>query len=87
MRAARSWLVRPLQLAILAGAAGAWEFGARRGWIDPFFFSRPSLFVARAWSWVADPAGAQLGGRSVFRHLAVTLEEMLGGFFLGWLFA
>src|SRR5262245_10981267 len=71
-----------LQVALLAGFVSAWEWASRFGWIDPFFFSQPSIFGRRALQWLAEP-GFLLGGRSVYHHLLVTLEEMIGGFVLG----
>src|SRR5207253_1319555 len=45
-------------------------------------FSQPSVFISRAFRWLSDPA-VLLGGRSIYHHLLVTLEEMAGGFVLG----
>ena len=67
----------------MALGVGGWEAAARARWIDPFFFSQPSAFLARVWLWISDPAATALGGRSVYRHLAVTLEEAAAGFALG----
>ena len=78
----RRGLVLFLQIALLAALIGAWEIGARIKWLDPFFFSQPSIFGARALRWLADP-GFLLGGRSIYHHLLVTMEEMSGGFVLG----
>ena len=75
-------LVLFLQIALLAALIAAWEIGARIKWLDPFFFSQPSIFGARALRWLADP-GFLLGGRSIYHHLFVTMEEMSGGFVLG----
>jgi sulfonate transport system permease protein len=71
-----------LQVLLLAVFVGAWEIGSRLHWLDPFFFSQPSIFTARALHWLTDP-GVLLGGRSIYHHLLVTMEEMLGGFLLG----
>ena len=81
-RKRREHIIHFLQVAIFAIVFGLWELGARSGAIDTFFFSQPSTFLARAWQWLAIP-GTQLGGRSIYQHLAVTLSEMLGGFVLG----
>lgn len=81
-RKRRERTIRALQLAIFVAVFGLWELGARYGAVDTFFFSQPSTFLARAWQWLAGP-GAQLGGRSIYQHLAVTLGEMLGSFVLG----
>ena len=78
----RRGLVITLQVVLLVAVIGAWELAARLHWIDPFFFSQPSIFFARAWRWLTEP-GFLLGGRSIYHHLFVTLEEMAGGFILG----
>src|SRR5579883_1114727 len=75
-------LILALQVAILVVFIGVWELAARGRWIDPFFFSQPSVFVARALRWLTDP-GFLLGGHSIYHHLLVTMEEMAGGFLLG----
>lgn len=70
-------------LAILVG----WELGARRGWIDPFFFSSPTKVGQTLWELFV--------GGTVYRHLWTTIEEALWGLllglaagaFLGWLVA
>ena len=41
-----------------------------------------AVFISRAFRWLSDPA-VLLGGRSIYHHLLVTLEEMAGGFVLG----
>ncbi len=69
-------IVVVLQLAILIALIGAWEIAARLQWMDPFFFSQPSIFAARALRWLAEP-GFLLGGRTIYYHLLVTMEEML----------
>src|SRR6266567_2173675 len=71
-----------IQAGLLVVVIAAWEMGARYRLIDPFFFSQPTIFIGRAFRWLSDP-NLLLGGRSVYHHLLVTLEEMAGGFFLG----
>src|ERR1051325_6217479 len=78
----RSAAVLLIQLGLLIVVIGGWGFAARGGFIDSFFFSQPSIFVRRAFRWLSDP-GLLLGGRSIYYHLLVTLEEMAGGFILG----
>ena len=78
-------MVIALQATLLLGLIGAWEIAARFHWIDPFFFSQPSVFGARALRWLTVP-GVLLGGRSIYQHLFVTMEEMAGGFVLGVVF-
>src|SRR2546423_662214 len=64
-----------LQVAVLVFVIAAWEIASRFQWLDPFFFSQPSVFGARALRWLAQP-GFLLGGRSIYHHLLVTMEEM-----------
>src|SRR5262249_11055021 len=75
-------LVRLLQLMMLTVLIGSWEVASRVRLLDPFFFSQPSIFGARAFEWLTD-ARLLLGGRSIYYHLLVTMEEMAGGFILG----
>jgi NitT/TauT family transport system permease protein len=82
MPGSRRALVVALQAFLLVSVIGAWELAVRFHWIDPFFFSQPSVFGARAMRWLTDP-GFLLGGHSIYHHLLVTMEEMAGGFFLG----
>ena len=44
-----------LQVLLLVSFIGVWEIGSRLLWLDPFFFSRPSIFVVRAVRWLTDP--------------------------------
>jgi NitT/TauT family transport system permease protein len=71
-----------VQVTLLIGFVGVWESASRFRWIDPFFFSQPSIFGRRAFEWLTEP-GFLLGGRSVYHHLFVTMQEMIGGFVLG----
>ena len=82
MRGEKRVLIVTLQLLLLATVIVVWEIGARLHWLDPFFFSQPSVFGARALQWLTK-SGAALGGRSIYHHLLVTMEEMAGGLFLG----
>ncbi len=65
------------RLLVLAGFLALWEQSVRRGWIDRFFVSQPSLLLRQTWDWLASGY--------VFRHLWVTMEEMLLGFLAGTL--
>src|SRR3954471_24275605 len=60
-----------LGVAILAG----WQALSTAGLLDKFFFSRASDVLARVVQWVATG--------SIWRHLAVTLEEALLSFVIG----
>jgi NitT/TauT family transport system permease protein len=74
--------VHAIQAGLLIATIAAWELAARYRLIDPFFFSQPTIFISRAFRWLSDP-NVLLGGRSIYHHLVVTLEEMAGGFVLG----
>jgi NitT/TauT family transport system permease protein len=62
---------------VLLGAAflSAWELLARRGTLDPFFFSRPSEIGDRIWQWFRTG--------SIWPHLAATIEEAALAFAIG----
>ncbi len=79
-------LVLLLQVGLLLAFLSAWELAARQRLIDPFFFSQPSAFLGRAGRWLAAPGRTLLGGRNIYQHLAVTLEETIAGFLLGVFF-
>src|SRR5438067_1311906 len=41
--------------ALLTGAfAAVWEIGSALKWLDPFFFSRPSVIAERVWLWAVN---------------------------------
>ncbi|MGQ0550535.1 MAG: ABC transporter permease [Armatimonadota bacterium] len=63
------------QVGVLVVSIAAWEGFAARGGLDPLFFSRPSHVAARVLQWFATG--------SIYRHIAVTTQEMLGAFFAG----
>lgn len=65
------------RLGLLAAFLLLWEVAVRGGWIDRFHVSQPSLLSQQAWKWIASGY--------IFRHLWVTLEEMLLGFLVGTL--
>src|SRR5213082_3938109 len=67
-----------LGVAIVVG----WELGARAGVIDKFFWSQPSDIAATLWRWVTE--GTDLGPLS--DQVLVTMEETVGGFFVGSIF-
>lgn len=68
-------LVLTLQLGFLLISLGAWELGARSGWVDPFFFSKPSDITARMVDWIVTGY--------IWPHLATTLIEAMAAFALG----
>lgn len=63
------------QLLLGVAALGTWEAGARAGTLDKFFFSQPSLVIARLWQWISTG--------SVWTHLGTTLLEALLSFAIG----
>ena len=76
-RAAVSRDILVWRLLLLAGCLVLWELSVRQGWIDRFFVSQPTLLWRQTRDWVASGY--------VFRHLWVTMEEMLLGFLAGTL--
>ena len=76
-RAGASLEILGWRILLLAGFLLLWELGVRRGWMDRFFVSQPRLLLRQTWVWV--------GSGYIFRHLWVTMEEMLLGFFAGTL--
>ncbi|EOA05406.1 nitrate/sulfonate/bicarbonate ABC transporter permease [Herbaspirillum frisingense GSF30] len=72
-------LVIGLRIAILVIVLGGWEVCARIGWIDPFFFSQPSLIVIQIYDWMVE--GTSQG--SLWTQVLVTLEETVLGFLIG----
>ncbi len=75
----RYWLVIGLRLAILVFVLGGWELSASLKWIDPFFFSQPSLIVIQIYDWIVD--GTSQG--PLWVQVMVTLEETVLGFLIG----
>ena len=71
---AKSWM-RVWQLLLAAVGLGLWQLGVDRGWVDKFFFSRPSEIGTRLWLMVSSG--------SIFPHLGVTLQEALLSFLIG----
>jgi NitT/TauT family transport system permease protein len=67
--------IRVSQVALGIAFFGLWQAGVSLKVLDPFFFSRPSDIAARIVSWVSSG--------SIWRHLAVTLEESLLGLVIG----
>jgi NitT/TauT family transport system permease protein len=71
------------QLAILITCLGIWEGLTRVPWfqqntiLDPFFISRPSLVLARIWSWM------QPGKNSIWPHLLATVYATGLGLLVG----
>jgi len=68
-------LVLVLQVAFFVVTIGAWEIAARIGWLDSFFFSRPSAIGARIVEWVETGY--------IWPHLFTTLVEAMAAFAIG----
>jgi len=64
---------------VLLVVLGGWEISARHKWIDPFFYSQPSLIWEQIVEWVRD--GTSQG--PLWVQIAVTLEETVIGFLIG----
>lgn len=75
----RYQMVIALRIAILVFVLGGWELSARLLWIDPFFFSQPSLIVTQIYDWIVD--GTSQG--PLWKQVLVTLEETVLGFLMG----
>lgn len=75
----RRWLIIGLRVVVLVVVLGGWEVAARLKWIDPFFYSMPSMIWDQIVEWVRD--GTSQG--SLWRQVAVTLEETVLGFLIG----
>jgi NitT/TauT family transport system permease protein len=75
----RYWLVISLRLIILVVILGGWELSASMQWIDPFFFSQPSLIVIQIYEWIME--GTSQG--PLWVQVLVTLEETVLGFLIG----
>jgi len=67
------------RVAILVLVLAGWELSATLHWIDPFFYSKPSLIAKQIYDWSVD--GTSQG--PLWLQVAVTLEETLIGFFIG----
>jgi NitT/TauT family transport system permease protein len=75
----RQLLVYFLRTAVLVITLGGWELSGRLGWIDPFFFSMPSLIAAQLKVWITE--GTSQG--PLWMQILVTLEETVLGFLIG----
>jgi len=65
----------PLQLGVLVVLVMAWQITTQRGWVDPFFFSRPSAIGARVAEWFVKG--------TIYRHLWTTALETVLAFIAG----
>ena len=71
--------IQGLRLLVAVVILGGWELGVRAGVIDKFFWSQPSDIAAKLWAWVT--TGTDLG--PIWDQVLVTMEETVGGFFVG----
>jgi NitT/TauT family transport system permease protein len=78
IRAHRRMIIA-LRLVVLVVVLGGWELAARFKWIDPFFYSQPTLIYDQLVEWMRD--GTSQG--SLWMQVAVTLEETVIGFLIG----
>jgi NitT/TauT family transport system permease protein len=75
----RHGIVIALRFLIFIVVVGAWEGAAAIGWIDPFFFGRPSGVGRQIWEWMTE--GTSQG--SLWMQMLVTIEETVLGFLIG----
>ncbi|KVP21910.1 ABC transporter permease [Burkholderia multivorans] len=75
----RRTLIVTLRVAVLVVVLGGWELAARLKWIDPFFFSMPSLIFDQIRDWFVN--GTSQG--PLLTQVWVTLEETAIGFLIG----
>lgn len=75
----RHALVIALRILVLVAVLGGWELGGRFKWIDPFFFSMPSLIFEQIVDWFVN--GTSQG--PLLLQVWVTLEETMLGFLIG----
>lgn len=75
----RARLVMFWRIAVLVLIVGGWEVAARAKWIDPFFYSMPSMIWAQIVDWVNN--GTSQG--PLWEQVLVTLEETTLGFIIG----
>ena len=75
----RKYLIIALRLSVLVIVLGGWELSARMKWIDPFFYSMPSMIWNQIVEWLRD--GTSQG--PLWQQVLVTLEETVIGFLIG----
>lgn len=75
----RHALVIGLRVLVLILVLGGWELAGRNKWIDPFFFSMPSLIYLQIVDWFQN--GTSQG--PLLLQVWVTLEETVLGFLIG----
>ena len=74
----RRYTVWGVRVLLVVAVLGSWEYSAST-FLDPFFYSKPSLVWQKLVDWFT--VGTSQG--SIWEQIEVTLEEALGGFVLG----
>ncbi|TDP97880.1 ABC transporter permease [Labedaea rhizosphaerae] len=74
----RRYTVWSIRVLLVVAVLGSWEYSAST-FLDPFFYSKPSLVWQKLVDWFT--VGTSQG--SIWEQIEVTLEEALGGFVLG----
>ncbi|MEJ5149584.1 ABC transporter permease [Comamonas sp. MYb396] len=75
----RKAVIIGLRLLVLVLVLGGWEVSACMQWIDPFFYSMPSMIWNQIVEWMRD--GTSQG--PLWQQVLVTLEETVIGFLIG----
>ena len=78
-RATRRLVVNGLRILFAVVVLGSWELGTAAGWIDPFFYGRPSGVANQLRIWLFE--GTAQG--PLWQQIATTLEEATLGFLIG----
>ncbi len=63
------------QIGVFVLGIALWELSTGTGWVDPFFFSRPSLIAVRFYKWFTSG--------TIYLHIYMTTVETLLAFFAG----
>jgi NitT/TauT family transport system permease protein len=71
-------LVWTLRVLVVVAFFGAWQLAASY-WLDPFFYSKPTLIWDRLYGWFAN--GTSKG--SIWSNILITVEEAVLGFIIG----
>jgi NitT/TauT family transport system permease protein len=69
------WAILAVQVGILIGAIALWQEGTDRGWIDGFFWSRPSAIYATLIKFFTEG--------DAWTDIGFTFRSTIFGFFLG----
>jgi NitT/TauT family transport system permease protein len=69
------WIIIATQVGILVGLVGLWQVGADHGWIDGFFWSKPSAIFATLITFFTEG--------DAFTDIGFTFRSTILGFLLG----